>query len=190
MSTAEWVQRELNAMNFQCGYCRLPFKDHNLESLKNCFQQMSEVVKATRKYFCSCGGALTAEEYIVHFLELGHDRGEGPRMPSFPDAVEVVTKMRDVVECHHDPDRGVDLDAVLGVYNSILERLHAMVPPLPYVSLVLDNIEFQHLINTLRDARADARNRMSDLPQGARNLIEKVARLGSLALKRPVGEDL
>jgi hypothetical protein len=30
-----------------------------------------------RKYFCSCGGALTAEEYIEHYFERGHDRGEG-----------------------------------------------------------------------------------------------------------------
>lgn len=30
-----------------------------------------------RHYFCSCGGALTAEEYIVHYFEMGHDRAEG-----------------------------------------------------------------------------------------------------------------
>lgn len=35
----------------------------------------TEYIRATRKYFCSCGGALTAEEYITHYFELGHDHG-------------------------------------------------------------------------------------------------------------------
>lgn len=35
-----------------------------------------EYVREDRKYFCSCGGALTAEEYITHYFELGHDRGD------------------------------------------------------------------------------------------------------------------
>lgn len=30
-------------------------------------------VAAPRHYFCSCGGALTAEDYITHYFELGHD---------------------------------------------------------------------------------------------------------------------
>lgn len=32
--------------------------------------------EATRRYFCSCGGALTAEEYIDHYFVRGHDRGD------------------------------------------------------------------------------------------------------------------
>jgi len=32
---------------------------------------------AQRHYFCSCGVACTAEEYIEHYFEKGHDRGAG-----------------------------------------------------------------------------------------------------------------
>jgi hypothetical protein len=38
-----------------------------------------------RKYFCSCGMPCTAEEYIEHYFEKGHDRGEGAQV-----AVEAV----------------------------------------------------------------------------------------------------
>lgn len=34
-----------------------------------------EYARVTRSYFCSCGGALTAEEYIEHYFGKGHDRG-------------------------------------------------------------------------------------------------------------------
>lgn len=34
-----------------------------------------EYARVTRSYFCSCGGALTAEEYLEHYFEKGHDRG-------------------------------------------------------------------------------------------------------------------
>lgn len=30
----------------------------------------------SRTYFCSCGGACSAEEYIDHYFTKGHDRGE------------------------------------------------------------------------------------------------------------------
>lgn len=32
-------------------------------------------VSEQRHYFCSCGAACTAEEYIEHLIEKGHDRG-------------------------------------------------------------------------------------------------------------------
>jgi hypothetical protein len=38
-------------------------------------------IEATqRKYFCSCGMPCTAEEYIEHYFEQGHDRGEGAQV--------------------------------------------------------------------------------------------------------------
>jgi hypothetical protein len=43
-----------------------------------------------RHYFCSCGGALTAEEYVEHYFEKRHDRAEGT-----PAAVE---RLKDEVE--------------------------------------------------------------------------------------------
>jgi hypothetical protein len=36
---------------------------------------ISKYCEPKRHYFCSCGGALTAEEYIEHYFERGHDRG-------------------------------------------------------------------------------------------------------------------
>jgi fructoselysine-6-P-deglycase FrlB-like protein len=41
-------------------------------------QRIASAIAATqsRQYFCSCGGALTAEEYITHYFEMGHDRGD------------------------------------------------------------------------------------------------------------------
>lgn len=41
-----------------------------------------EYVREDRKYFCSCGGALTAEEYITHYFEMGHDHGIGVKPPA------------------------------------------------------------------------------------------------------------
>lgn len=41
-------------------------------------------IAAQRHYFCSCGGALTAEEYIEHYFEKGHDRGESVRAATPP----------------------------------------------------------------------------------------------------------
>lgn len=35
---------------------------------------------AQRKYFCSCGMPCMAEEYIEHYFEQGHDRGEGAQV--------------------------------------------------------------------------------------------------------------
>lgn len=36
------------------------------------YESEFEYARVDRKYFCSCGGALTAEEYITHYFEMGH----------------------------------------------------------------------------------------------------------------------
>jgi hypothetical protein len=58
---------------------------------------------AAPRHFCSCGGALTAEEYIVHYFEKGHDRGEGVR----PDAKEAEQLRK-------------ERDSILGSYQSLI----------------------------------------------------------------------
>ena len=44
---------------------------------------------ALRQYFCSCGGALTAEEYLTHYFDLGHDRGDPASPASTAPVVDV-----------------------------------------------------------------------------------------------------
>lgn len=51
------------------------------------------VAPPARPYFCSCGGALTAEEYITHFFELGHDRGS---MPVVQPPEAIIADLRDM----------------------------------------------------------------------------------------------
>lgn len=40
------------------------------------YRSRASVAPNTRRYFCSCGAALTAEEYVTHYFELGHDKSE------------------------------------------------------------------------------------------------------------------
>ena len=48
---------------------------HSIEDNRFLLSLLDSQAARPRHYFCSCGGALTAEEYIVHYFELGHDRG-------------------------------------------------------------------------------------------------------------------
>lgn len=55
--------------------------------------QSVEYVRANlaqpRTYHCSCGAACTAEEYIHHYFELKHDRGEMAQLPDAQRIAEV-----------------------------------------------------------------------------------------------------
>lgn len=53
-------------------------KDGHFFTKKGNFAQV-EYARVNRCYFCSCGGALTAEEYIQHYFQKGHDRRLGVR---------------------------------------------------------------------------------------------------------------
>lgn len=73
-------------------------KDDPIHSFSTEWQQMHTFIPATtpspdaaRHYFCSCGGALTAEEYIEHYFEKGHDHGE-PHLLAKAAAEEIVKR--------------------------------------------------------------------------------------------------
>lgn len=44
---------------------------------------LAEAEQERRQYHCSCGATLTAEEYIKHYFEMGHDRPSPP--PATPE---------------------------------------------------------------------------------------------------------
>lgn len=62
--------------------------DHTAQSAPS---DSSIQATAARHYFCSCGGALTAEEYIEHYFEKGHDRGD-PELLIKAAAAEIVKR--------------------------------------------------------------------------------------------------
>jgi hypothetical protein len=64
---------------------------------------------APKKYFCSCGAACTAEEYIEHFFEKGHDRGDAS-LPYCPACGAPTAWHFKEVRAEHDPLR-VELSA-------------------------------------------------------------------------------
>lgn len=45
-ASGDWIERELHDLNFPCAYCRAPFKDHSLDSLKICFQRLAAELSA------------------------------------------------------------------------------------------------------------------------------------------------
>lgn len=68
---------------------------------------------SSRHYFCSCGGALTAEEYIEHYFEKGHDRGN----PVFPSSAPAALR---------DEAASIDAErqaaAIVTVWRAIKDR--------------------------------------------------------------------
>lgn len=71
------------------------------------YESEVEYVRADRKYFCSCGGALTAEEYIVHYFQMGHDRGDPAVTASAAPVVDNLQRRlyEECVTANWDPER-------------------------------------------------------------------------------------
>jgi 8-oxo-dGTP pyrophosphatase MutT (NUDIX family) len=56
-----------------------PLRDFEVEKIAGIISKYVSDTGA-RHFFCSCGAACTAEEYIEHYFEKGHDQGKSPNI--------------------------------------------------------------------------------------------------------------
>ena len=83
-----------------------------------------------KSYHCSCGAACTAEEYIDHYFNQGHDRGQQPAAVAC-GCVETIKKMQADWQRHATEDRKLGLTNMPIILTEKINTADEIIAALP-----------------------------------------------------------